>query len=103
MIPVLRVVPLLMIVTLLSSSAVGQPARTAPAPRIAATLRLDWVPGPHHIGPVLAVQRGYYADEGIDLTVSPGRGSGGTVQIIASGREMFGFADAGAMAIAAAK
>lgn len=103
MMPALRAVLLLMMVTLLASSAAGQPARTAPAPRVAATLRLDWVPGPHHVGPVLAVQRGYYADEGIDLTVSPGRGSGATVQIIASGRELFGFADAGAMAIAAAK
>jgi len=103
MIPALRAVLLLMIVTLFPLSVVGQPARPAPGPRVAATLRLDWVPGPHHVGPLLAVQRGYYADEGIDLTVSPGRGSGATVQVIASGRELFGFADAGAMAIAAAK
>ena len=99
-----RVWLLLMIVAILIPlSVAGQAGRTAPATKVAATLRLDWVPGPHHVGPILAAQRGYYADEGIDLTVSPGRGSGGTVQIIASGREMFGFADAGAMAIAAAK
>src|SRR4029453_11866281 len=33
----------------------------------------------------------------------PGRGSGGTVQIIATGGDAFGFADAGVMAIAASK
>jgi NitT/TauT family transport system substrate-binding protein len=76
---------------------------SAQAPKLAATLRLDWVPGPHHIGPVLAAQRGYYAAEGIDLSVKPGRGSGSTVQIVASGGDLFGFADAGTMALAVAK
>lgn len=84
--------------------ASAQPPTAAPgAPKLAATLRLDWVPGPHHIGPLLAVERGYYAAEGIDLSIKPGRGSGGTVQLIASGREMFGFADSGVMAIAVSK
>ena len=76
---------------------------SAQAQKVAATLRLDWVPGPHHIGPVLAAQRGYYAAEGIDLSVKPGRGSGSTVQIVATGADLFGFADAGTMAIAASK
>lgn len=75
----------------------------AAAQKLAATLRLDWVPSAHHVGPVLAVQRGYYAQEGIDLAVRPGRGSGSTVQVIATGTDLFGFADAGAMAIAASK
>src|SRR5262249_10034932 len=104
MIRACRAVLLLMVVVaLIPLSAAGQAGKAAPATKVTTTLRLDWVPGPHHVGPILAAQRGYYADEGIDLTVSPGRASGGTVQIIASGRELFGFADAGAMAIAAAK
>ena len=71
--------------------------------KVPATLRLDWVPGPHHIGPVLASQRGYYAREGIDLAVRPGKGSGSTVQVVASGSDQFGFADAGTMAVAVSK
>jgi NitT/TauT family transport system substrate-binding protein len=86
----------LALATLISLSALAQQ-------KVAATLRLDWVPGPHHIGPVLAAQRGYYAQEGIDMSVRPGRGSGSTVQVVASGADLFGFADAGAMAIAASK
>jgi NitT/TauT family transport system substrate-binding protein len=78
-------------------------AALAQSSKVPATLRLDWVPGPHHIGPVLAAQRGYYAEEGIDMSVRPGRGSGSTVQVVASGADLFGFADAGAMAIAASK
>jgi len=73
------------------------------AQKVPASLRLDWVPGPHHIGPILAAQRGYYAAEGLDLTVKPGRGSGNTVQVVASGGDLFGFADAGTMAVAVSK
>jgi len=71
--------------------------------KVDATLRLDWVPGPHHVGPVLAARRGYYAAEGINLEVKPGRGSNSTVQVVATGGDLFGFADAGTMAIAASK
>ena len=91
--------------TLLCASAFILPAAPAAAQgaKVAATLRLDWVPGAHHIGPLLAVQRGYYAAEGIDLAVKPGRGSGSTVQVVASGADLFGFADAGTMAVAVTK
>jgi NitT/TauT family transport system substrate-binding protein len=82
----------------LSASAGAQGAKP-----VDATLRLDWVPGSHHVGPVLAAQRGYYAKEGINLEVKPGRGSGSTVQVVATGGDLFGFADAGTMAIAASK
>src|SRR5262245_39029737 len=75
----------------------------AHAHKVSASLRLDWVPVPHHIGPILAAQRGYYAAEGLDLTVRPGRGSGNTVQVVASGGDLFGFADAGTMAVAVSK
>jgi NitT/TauT family transport system substrate-binding protein len=78
-------------------------AASAQAQKTSATLRLDWVPGSHHIGPILAAQRGYYAAEGLDLSVKPGRGSGNTVQVVASGGDLFGFADAGTMAVAASK
>lgn len=82
---------------LLSATAAAQGGK------VPATLRLDWVPGSHHIGPVLAVKRGYYAAEGIELEVKAGRGSGSTVQVVATGGDLFGFADAGTMAIAASK
>jgi len=48
-------------------------------------------------------QQGYFKQEGIDLTLSEGRGSGPTVQLIATGSEMFGFADVSTMILAKAK
>src|SRR5574341_351951 len=83
-----------------ASAPAGQ---AAGGERVSGTLRLDWVPGSHHIGPLLAVKRGYYAEEGIDLGVQPGKGSGLTVQAVASGNDLFGFADAGLMAVAVSK
>jgi NitT/TauT family transport system substrate-binding protein len=91
-----------LVMTCLLASVLPVPA-LAQGARVPATLRLDWVPGPHHIGPVLALQRGYYAQEGIDLSVRPGKGSGSTVQVVASGSDLFGFADAGTMAVAVSK
>ncbi len=68
-----------------------------------ATLRLDWVPTPHHVGPVLALARGYYAAEGINLTIGEGTGSAVTVQAVAAGQDTFGFADAGTMTLAVSR
>jgi NitT/TauT family transport system substrate-binding protein len=83
---------------LLPAPGAAQGSKVVPA-----TLRLDWVPGPHHIGPILAAERGYYAQEGIEMSVRAGRGSGSTVQVVAAGSDTFGFADAGAMALAVSK
>lgn len=71
--------------------------------KVPVSLRLDWVPSAHHIGPFLAAQRGYYAAEGLDMSVKPGRGSGNTIQVVASGGDTFGMADASTMAVAVSK
>ena len=58
-------------------------------------LRLDWIAYGTHAPFFLALDKGYYRDYGIDLKIVEGKGSATTVQIIASGSETFGFADAG--------
>ncbi|HSI40189.1 MAG TPA: ABC transporter substrate-binding protein [Xanthobacteraceae bacterium] len=54
---------------------------------------LDWVfQGP--TSPfVVALDKGYYKAEGLDVTLDPGQGSAGAVQRIASGAYDIGFAD----------
>jgi len=88
---------------LVCAVATAPGAEAQPKPRVTATLRIDWIPGSHHIGPLLSVERGYYAQEGLDLEVKPGKGSGATVQVVAAGSDLSGFADAGVMAIAVSK
>jgi NitT/TauT family transport system substrate-binding protein len=58
---------------------------------------LDWVfQGP--TSPfLLALDKGYYKAEGLDVTMDPGQGSAGTVQRIATGAYQIGFADVNAL------
>ncbi|MGE0423320.1 MAG: ABC transporter substrate-binding protein [Reyranellaceae bacterium] len=58
---------------------------------------LDWVfQGP--TAPFLvALEKGYYKAEGLDVTMDPGQGSAGAVQRVATGAYQIGFADVNAL------
>lgn len=62
-----------------------------------ASLRLDWILNGHHPAYYLGVERGFYKDAGIDLTINEGRGSGVAVQLVANGDDTFGIADTSAV------
>jgi NitT/TauT family transport system substrate-binding protein len=55
------------------------------------------------VGPALALERGYYQAEGINLRIGEGTGSAVTVQSVGGGQDTFGFADAGTMVPAVAR
>jgi NitT/TauT family transport system substrate-binding protein len=55
-----------------------------------ATLRLKWLPQTQFAGFYLAKARGYYAAEGIDLTINPGGPNLLTENLVASGADIFG-------------
>ena len=59
-----------------------------------ASLRLDWKGGAQHSPFYLAKERGYYKDEGIDLTIISGSGSSDVVKQVGSKAIEFGVADA---------
>ena len=67
------------------------------------TLRLDWVLMGKCSPFFLGVERGYYKEEGIELKIFEGKGSGTTVQLIASGEDTFGLAGLGNLAEGVAK
>lgn len=68
-----------------------------------ASLRLNWYLGGLHAPFYLGVERGYYRDEGIDLTINEGRGSAAAVQIVGAKGDTFGMTDAGSLMLGAAK
>ena len=68
-----------------------------------ASLRLNWYLGGLHAPFYLGVDRGYYRDEGIDLTINEGRGSAAAVQIVGAKSDTFGMSDAGSLMLAATK
>src|SRR5215470_20055941 len=68
-----------------------------------AVLLLNWYVYSEHAPFFLGKERGYFADEGVDLDIQEGRGSGVTVQAVAAGTATFGYADVPTMIKAAAK
>lgn len=69
----------------------------------AVSLRLNWYLGGLHAPFYLGLARGYYAEEGLDLTINEGRGSGVAAQIVAARGDTFGMSDGGTLMLAAAK
>src|SRR5215470_11897055 len=80
----------------------------APAPALAqgkdkVVLLLNWYVYSEHAPFFLGKERGYFDQEGIDLDIQEGRGSGVTVQAVAAGTATFGYADVPTMIKAASK
>ena len=54
------------------------------------TVMLDWVPNTNHTGLFVALDKGWYTDEGLQVEIiEPGQG-GATAQVVASGQAHFG-------------
>ncbi|MEY3144740.1 MAG: hypothetical protein RL342_411 [Pseudomonadota bacterium] len=57
------------------------------------SLRLNWYIGGLHVPFYFGVDKGFYKQEGINLTINEGRGSANTVQVVGAGTDTFGLAD----------
>jgi NitT/TauT family transport system substrate-binding protein len=57
------------------------------------TLMLNWVPYGEHAPFYYGIKKGFYKDEGLELEVKPGNGSGTTIQQVAQNQVTFGWAD----------
>jgi len=93
----LKVVPLFAAAMMLTMGA----AQAQPKEKV--VLMLNWYLYSEHAPFFLGKARGYYDQEGIDLDVQEGRGSGVTVQAVAANTATFGYADVPTMIKAAAK
>jgi NitT/TauT family transport system substrate-binding protein len=89
-----------------SAAALAAPAilaGRAGAQAMAASVRLNWYLGGSHGAYVLGKERGFYAEEGINLTINEGRGSVRSVQLIGSREDDFAMADAGSLMLGASR
>lgn len=64
-------------------------------------LRLDWAYGSEHAPIFLAVEKGFFADEGIEVQLLPGEGSSVTAKLVGNRDADFGYATADQILIAA--
>lgn len=67
------------------------------------TLRLDWAYGAEHAPIFLAIEKGFFKDEGIDVDLLPGEGSSVTVKLVGNRDADFGYATADQVLIGAQK
>jgi NitT/TauT family transport system substrate-binding protein len=72
-----------------AAATVAAPAVRAQTP-VRATLRLKWLTQAQFAGFYLALERGYYREAGIDLTINPGGPNILTENLVASGGDTFG-------------
>lgn len=78
------------------------PTRAA-APLKQVSMTLDWIYQGPNVGFIMAQEKGFYREAGLDVTVTAGKGSGTTAQLVASKATQFGFADGYATANGIAK
>jgi NitT/TauT family transport system substrate-binding protein len=97
-----RLVAPLVALLVLCQAAVAQD-KPATKPATKAVLLLNWYVYSEHAPFFLGLERGYFAEEGIDLQIQEGRGSVPTVQAVAGGTADFGYADVASMIKAAAQ
>lgn len=73
------------------------PVSTLAQPLEKVSLRLDYINGGYHAIWYLALDRGLFKNEGIDLEILEGKGSSTTAQTVGNGSVMFGTADTGSV------
>jgi NitT/TauT family transport system substrate-binding protein len=82
--------------TALGAGAVAVPAlpyRARAAALKPVTFTLDWLYQGASVGFLVAHEKGFYRDAGLDVTVVAGKGSGTTAQLVASKATPIGFSD----------
>jgi NitT/TauT family transport system substrate-binding protein len=71
----------------------GAPSQGSSAGTKKVSLMLNWVPYGEHAPFYYGIKKGYYKDEGLELEIKPGTGSGTTIQQVAQNQVTFGWAD----------
>jgi NitT/TauT family transport system substrate-binding protein len=82
-----------------SISWAGRPAGA----QAAVTIRQDWIHGGHHAAMWVALDKGWYGEKGLNVSIVRGFGSADTAKMVGIGKEQLGQCDAGAIILALLK
>jgi NitT/TauT family transport system substrate-binding protein len=82
-------------------ATLGRPAIAQAPAKL--TARTDFLPWGMHAGLHLGVEKGWFKEDGLDVEVSDGKGSGITMQQVATGDVDVGWVQLGVMAVARGK
>jgi len=98
-----KLLPSLLAALVAAFALAAAPVQAQTKPMEKVTLMLNWYLYSEHAPFFLGKERGFFAEEGIDLDIQEGRGSGVTAQAVAAKSATFGYIDIGTMIKAAAK
>lgn len=83
--------PLLLIGTLIGCGSANTPTPSPTAKSLTpVTLMLDWTPNTNHTGLYVAKDKGYFAEQGLDVKIVQPSSDGSVEQLVASGKVDFG-------------
>ena len=96
----MRSMLLLLLVALLAGCSPARPATDAGPEVGAVSMRLQWFPQFQFAGYILAKQKGYYEQAGLDVTLNPGGPDLVSLPLVAAGTDSFGSTGADTVLIA---
>nr|MDE0500573.1 ABC transporter substrate-binding protein [bacterium] len=67
------------------------------------SLRLPWFLGSQFAGELVAQEKGYFAEEGLDVTINPGGFDTNSITLVAAGTDTFGLHDMNSLVFAASE
>ena len=79
------------------------PATTSPPEPVAVSLRLPWFLGAQFAGELVAREKGFFTDEGLDVTINPGGFDTNSITLVAAGTDTFGLHDMNSLVFAASE
>lgn len=86
-----------------AAGTLAAPAIVRAAPLKPVNVMLDWIYQGPNSGFMLAQEKGFYREAGLDVTITSGKGSASTAQLVASKATQFGFSDGYVVANGVAK
>lgn len=82
-------------------ATVAQDDSAEAAEPVAVSIRLPWFPGSQFAGSYVAQEKGFFADEGLDVTINPGGFDTNSITLVAAGTDTFGMHDTNSLIFAA--
>ena len=67
---------------------------------VAVSIRLPWFPGSQFAGSYVAQEKGFFADEGLEVTINPGGFDTNSITLVAAGTDTFGMHDTNSLVFA---
>jgi ABC-type nitrate/sulfonate/bicarbonate transport system substrate-binding protein len=97
----LLTIVLLLVVLALALTACQQEAADGELTQV--SLRLPWIINAQFAGPYVALDKGFFEEEGLQVTINPGGPDVNSITLVAAGTDTFGLHDMGSLLLARAQ